>query len=76
KVKGTDLESYTQRFQELALMCMRMFPEVSNEVETYVGGLPNMIQGNVMSTKPKTMKEAIEMKNNLMDQKLCTLAKR
>ncbi|GKA32171.1 putative reverse transcriptase domain-containing protein [Tanacetum coccineum] len=55
---------------ELALMCMRMFPEVSNEVEKYVGGLPDMIQGNVMSTKPKTMEEAIEMKNNLMDQKL------
>ncbi|GJU51777.1 reverse transcriptase domain-containing protein [Tanacetum coccineum] len=55
KVKGTDLTSYTQRFQELALLCGRMFPEVSNEVEKYVGGLPDMIQGNVMATKPKTM---------------------
>ncbi|GJX29520.1 reverse transcriptase domain-containing protein, partial [Tanacetum coccineum] len=45
KVKGTDLTSYTQRFQELALLCGRMFPEVSNEVEKYVGGLPDMIQG-------------------------------
>nr|GEX28766.1 putative reverse transcriptase domain-containing protein [Tanacetum cinerariifolium] len=33
-------------------------------------------QGNVMSTKPKIMEEAIEMENNLMDQKLCTLAER
>ncbi|GJT25184.1 putative reverse transcriptase domain-containing protein [Tanacetum coccineum] len=70
KVKGTDLASYTQRFQELALMCGRMFPEVSDEVEKYVGGLPDMIQGNVTSTKPKTIEEAIEMANNLMDQKL------
>ncbi|GJV54510.1 putative reverse transcriptase domain-containing protein [Tanacetum coccineum] len=53
-----------------------MFPEVSDMVEKYVGGLPDMIQGNVMSTKPKTMEEAIEMANNLMDQKLCTLAAR
>ncbi|GKE45591.1 putative reverse transcriptase domain-containing protein, partial [Tanacetum coccineum] len=30
--------------------------------------------GNVMSTKPKTIEEAIEMANNLMDQKLRTLA--
>ncbi|GKC25289.1 reverse transcriptase domain-containing protein [Tanacetum coccineum] len=43
KVKGTDVVGYTQRFQELALMCERMFPEESNEVEKYVGGLPDMI---------------------------------
>ncbi|GKC40213.1 reverse transcriptase domain-containing protein [Tanacetum coccineum] len=33
KVKGTDVLSYNQRFQELALMCSRMFPEESDEVE-------------------------------------------
>ncbi|GJW94983.1 putative reverse transcriptase domain-containing protein [Tanacetum coccineum] len=31
KVKGTDVESYNQRFQELALMCSRMFLEESDE---------------------------------------------
>ncbi|GJW17817.1 putative reverse transcriptase domain-containing protein [Tanacetum coccineum] len=67
KVKGTDLASYTQRFQELA---------ESDVVEKYVGGLPDIIQGNVMSTKPKTMEEAVEMANNLMDQKLRTWAER
>ncbi|GKB52748.1 reverse transcriptase domain-containing protein [Tanacetum coccineum] len=30
KVKGTDVLSYNQRFQELALMCSRMFPEESD----------------------------------------------
>ncbi|GKE09378.1 hypothetical protein Tco_1412929, partial [Tanacetum coccineum] len=48
----------------------------SDVVEKYVGGLPDMIQGNVMSTKPKTIKEAVEIANNLMDQKLRTLTKR
>ncbi|GKD67235.1 reverse transcriptase domain-containing protein [Tanacetum coccineum] len=33
KVKGTDLTSYTQRFQELALLCGRMFPEESYKIE-------------------------------------------
>nr|GEU39056.1 RNA polymerase beta subunit, chloroplastic [Tanacetum cinerariifolium] len=33
KVKGTNVVSYTTRFQELALMCGRMFPEESDEVE-------------------------------------------
>ncbi|GJV40169.1 reverse transcriptase domain-containing protein [Tanacetum coccineum] len=43
KVKGTNVASYTLRFQELALMCGRMFHEESEEVEKYVGGLPYMI---------------------------------
>ncbi|GJW58320.1 putative reverse transcriptase domain-containing protein [Tanacetum coccineum] len=55
KVKGTDITSYTLRFQELALMCGRMFLEESDEVEKYVGGLPDMIRGNVMSYRPQTM---------------------
>ncbi|GKC38732.1 reverse transcriptase domain-containing protein [Tanacetum coccineum] len=57
-------------------MCGRMFPEESDVVENYVGGLPYMIQRNVMSAKPKTMEEAVEMANNLMDQKLRTWAER
>ncbi|GKA45258.1 putative reverse transcriptase domain-containing protein [Tanacetum coccineum] len=36
KVKGTDITSYTLRFQELALMCGRMFLEESDEVEKYM----------------------------------------
>ncbi|GJZ64194.1 putative reverse transcriptase domain-containing protein [Tanacetum coccineum] len=76
KVKGTDVESYNQRFQELALRCERMFPEESNEVEKYVGGLPDMIQGSVMASKPKKMQDAIEFATELMDQKIRTLSER
>nr|GFD08345.1 hypothetical protein [Tanacetum cinerariifolium] len=75
-VNGTYMVSYTQRFQELALMCRRMFLEESDQVEKYVGGLPNMIQGSVIASKPKTMQEAIEINNDLIDQKVCTLAER
>ncbi|GJX15488.1 reverse transcriptase domain-containing protein [Tanacetum coccineum] len=46
KVNGNDVASYTLRFQELALMCGRMFHEESDEVEKYVSGLPDMIRGN------------------------------
>ncbi|GKF01749.1 putative reverse transcriptase domain-containing protein, partial [Tanacetum coccineum] len=76
KVKGTDVASYTLRFQELALMCGRMFLEESEEVEKYVGGLPDMIQGNVMSYQPKMMEKAIEFANDLMDQKVLTITER
>ncbi|GJT17068.1 reverse transcriptase domain-containing protein [Tanacetum coccineum] len=71
-----DVVSYTQRFQELALMCGRMFPEESNQVEKYVGGLPDMIQGSVMASKPKTMQEAIEFANELIDQNIHNFAER
>ncbi|GJW23945.1 putative reverse transcriptase domain-containing protein [Tanacetum coccineum] len=34
KVKGTDVTGYNQRFQELALLCVRMFPEESDKEDT------------------------------------------
>ncbi|GJR71671.1 reverse transcriptase domain-containing protein [Tanacetum coccineum] len=76
KVKGTDVIRYNQRFQELALLCVRMFPEESDKVERYVGGLPDMIYGSVVASKPKTMQEATEMATKLMDKKISTLAER
>ncbi|GJU44766.1 putative reverse transcriptase domain-containing protein [Tanacetum coccineum] len=76
KVKGTDVLSYNQRFQELALMCDRMFLEESDEVKKYVGGLPDMIHGSVKASKPKIMQEAIEFATKMMDQKILTLAER
>ncbi|GJX84802.1 putative reverse transcriptase domain-containing protein [Tanacetum coccineum] len=76
KVKGTNVESYSQRFQVLALMCNRMFPKESDEIEKYNGGLPDMIHGSVMASKPKTMQDAIEFTIELIDQKIRTLAER
>ncbi|GJW65661.1 putative reverse transcriptase domain-containing protein [Tanacetum coccineum] len=57
-------------------MCDQMFPEESDKVEKYVGGLPDMIYGSVMATKPKTMQDAIEFATELMDKKISTLAER
>ncbi|GKE00627.1 putative reverse transcriptase domain-containing protein [Tanacetum coccineum] len=76
KVKGTDLTSYTQRFRELALLCGRMFPEESDKIEKYVGGLPNMIYGSVVASKPKTMQDAVEIATKLMDKKIRTFTER
>nr|GFA65940.1 reverse transcriptase domain-containing protein [Tanacetum cinerariifolium] len=76
KVKGTDLASYTQRFQELALLYGRMFFEESDKIEKYVGGLPDMIHGSVVASKPKTMQEAIEIATELMDKKIRTFVER
>ncbi|GJR99545.1 putative reverse transcriptase domain-containing protein [Tanacetum coccineum] len=69
KVKGTDVVAYSRRFQQLALMCSRMFPEEIDKIEKYIGGLPDMIHGSVKASKPKTMQEAIEFTTELMDEK-------
>ncbi|GJZ75985.1 putative reverse transcriptase domain-containing protein [Tanacetum coccineum] len=53
-----------------------MFPEESNKVERYVGGLPDMIQGSVVASKLKTMQEATEMASELMDKKINTIVER
>nr|GEV46205.1 hypothetical protein [Tanacetum cinerariifolium] len=42
----TDVESYTQRFQELIFLCSRMVPVESDKVEKYTGGLPDSIRGS------------------------------
>ncbi|GJX74349.1 putative reverse transcriptase domain-containing protein [Tanacetum coccineum] len=46
------------------------------DFEKYVGGLPDMIRGNVMSYQPKTMEKAIEFANDQMDQKVLTITER
>ncbi|GKA06742.1 putative reverse transcriptase domain-containing protein [Tanacetum coccineum] len=64
------------RAEELALLCGRMFPEESNKIEKYVGGLPAMIHGSVVASKPKTMQDAVEIATELMDKKIRTFAER
>ncbi|GKB64666.1 reverse transcriptase domain-containing protein [Tanacetum coccineum] len=48
----------------------------SHKIERYVSGLPDMIYGSVVASKPKTMQEAIEIATKLMDKKICTFAER
>nr|GEZ84678.1 hypothetical protein [Tanacetum cinerariifolium] len=47
-----------------------------DKVEKYVDGLPDMIHGSVMATKPKTMQDAIEFATELMNKKINTWAER
>ncbi|GJT94143.1 hypothetical protein Tco_1082988 [Tanacetum coccineum] len=48
----------------------------TEKVDKYISGLPGNIHGNVMSARPKTHDDAIELANDLMRQKLCTYAER
>ncbi|GKE80732.1 hypothetical protein Tco_1550732 [Tanacetum coccineum] len=39
----------------------------SDKIEKYVGGLPDMIHGSVVVSKPKTMQDVVEIATELMD---------
>ncbi|GJS41908.1 putative reverse transcriptase domain-containing protein [Tanacetum coccineum] len=69
-VKNNDIANYTQRFQELTMMCTKMVPEEEDRVEKFIGGLPDNIQGNVIAAEPTRLQDAVRIANNLMDQKL------
>ncbi|GJS87350.1 reverse transcriptase domain-containing protein [Tanacetum coccineum] len=68
KVKGTNLTAYNQRFQELILLCPEMVPNADRLLERYIEGLPLNIKGNVTSSKPVDLHEAIDMAQGLMYQ--------
>nr|GEX26970.1 putative reverse transcriptase domain-containing protein [Tanacetum cinerariifolium] len=76
KVKGNDVPTYTNRFQEMTLICTKFVANENEKIDKYISGLPNNIYGNVKSSKPRTLDETIELTNDLMDQKLRTYAER
>nr|GEX49371.1 hypothetical protein [Tanacetum cinerariifolium] len=53
KVRGNDVATYTQRFQELALMCTKFLADETEKVNKYISGLPDNIRGNVMKNDNK-----------------------
>ncbi|GJV51715.1 putative reverse transcriptase domain-containing protein [Tanacetum coccineum] len=60
KVKGNDVPAYTERFQELTLICTKFVANETEKVDKYLSGLPDNIYGNVKAAKPKTLDETIE----------------
>ncbi|GJW04379.1 RNA-directed DNA polymerase, eukaryota [Tanacetum coccineum] len=68
-------ELYVTRL--LSISCLSyVFLRSPDKDWKYVGGLPDMIHGSVMASRPKTMQDAIEMATKLMDKKISTLAER
>ncbi|XP_071741232.1 uncharacterized protein [Rutidosis leptorrhynchoides] len=74
KVKGTNIEAYTNRFLELATLCPDMVPTEHKNIERYVEGLPDEIQGNVIAAGKETVDGVILMAQNLVMAKRRKLA--
>ncbi|GKC63263.1 putative reverse transcriptase domain-containing protein, partial [Tanacetum coccineum] len=57
-VKEYDVVAYTQRFNEMSLMCPRMVKPKRLKVDAYIRGLTDNIKGEVTSSKPADLNEA------------------
>ncbi|GKD30748.1 putative reverse transcriptase domain-containing protein, partial [Tanacetum coccineum] len=68
KLKGTDIDGYTNQFHELALLCPRMVEPEQVKVEKYIRGLSKNIRGDVTSSRPAGIDEAVRMAYQLMGQ--------
>ncbi|GKD40031.1 putative reverse transcriptase domain-containing protein [Tanacetum coccineum] len=69
KVKEYNMVVYTQRFNELALMCPRMVEPESVKVDAYIRGLSDNIKGEVTSSRPANLNEVVRVAHKLMEQK-------
>ncbi|GJU24254.1 putative reverse transcriptase domain-containing protein [Tanacetum coccineum] len=52
------------------MMCTKMVPEEEDQVEKFIRGPPDNIQGNVIAAEPTRLQDVVCIANNLMDQKL------
>ncbi|GKF10554.1 putative reverse transcriptase domain-containing protein [Tanacetum coccineum] len=68
KLKRTDIDGYTNRFYKLALLCPRMVEPEQVKVEQYIRWLSKNIRGDVASSRPVGIDEAVRMAYQLMGQ--------
>nr|GEV66658.1 reverse transcriptase [Tanacetum cinerariifolium] len=59
KMKEFDVVAYTQRFNEMALMCPRMVEPQRVKVDAYIRGLTDNIKGKVASFNPADLNIAV-----------------
>nr|GEY19437.1 putative reverse transcriptase domain-containing protein [Tanacetum cinerariifolium] len=57
KLRDMNRAAYTERFNELALLCLDAVPNEKKKVELYIKGLPEIIKGETTSSRPATLNE-------------------
>nr|GEU48073.1 hypothetical protein [Tanacetum cinerariifolium] len=76
KLKGTDIDGYTNRFHELALLYPRMVEPEQVKVEQYIRRLSKIIRGDVTSLRPVGEKRKGEGdRGGRSDNRLCPKCK-
>nr|GEW83235.1 putative reverse transcriptase domain-containing protein [Tanacetum cinerariifolium] len=70
RVKDYNITAYTQRFNELILLCPEMVLTKKKKVEAYISGLSENVKGETTSSKPATLNAVVRVAHTLMEQKL------
>ncbi|GJT61823.1 putative reverse transcriptase domain-containing protein [Tanacetum coccineum] len=65
----TDIDGYTNRIHELALLCPKMVEPEQVKVEQYIRGLSKNILGDVTSSRPAGIDEAVPYHNHQAKQR-------
>ncbi|GKA74239.1 reverse transcriptase domain-containing protein [Tanacetum coccineum] len=68
-VKDYNISTYTQHFNELALLCPTMVLTKRKKIEAYIRGLSKNIKGDITSSKPANLNEAVRIAHALMEQR-------
>nr|GEX25203.1 hypothetical protein [Tanacetum cinerariifolium] len=76
RVKDSNIAAYSQRFNEVVLLCTEAVLSEKKKVEAYIRGLPEIIKGETTSSRPVVLNEAVRMAHTLMEQKLLAKAER
>nr|GFD02306.1 reverse transcriptase domain-containing protein [Tanacetum cinerariifolium] len=53
KIKENNVLAYTERFQELTLICTKCVADETEKIDKYVSGLPDNIYESMKASKPK-----------------------
>nr|GEV54870.1 putative reverse transcriptase domain-containing protein [Tanacetum cinerariifolium] len=72
-VKNNDLATYTQRFQELTMLCTKIVLEEEDRVEKFIGGLLDNIQGNVIAAEPTRIQDVVRVDRIFVSTTFSTL---
>ncbi|GJY76815.1 reverse transcriptase domain-containing protein [Tanacetum coccineum] len=59
KVKGNDVPTYTERFQELTLICTKFVANETEKVDKYISGLPDTCYGKLSLPDPRSLDELL-----------------
>nr|GEY19581.1 hypothetical protein [Tanacetum cinerariifolium] len=70
KLRNINIAAYTERFNELVVLCPDAVPNEKKKVELYIKRLPEIIKGETTPSRPVTLNEALRMAHAPMEQKI------
>ncbi|KAF5791261.1 putative nucleotidyltransferase, Ribonuclease H [Helianthus annuus] len=62
--------AYTDRFEELSLLCPTMVTPLDKAIERYIDGLPDSVQDILTGSNPTTLRQAIELSATLTESQI------